>query len=187
MKKQTSKYYILLLLVLMFAAPGIAAFMFYQHPSWMSTATINKGTLLNPPIVLNSLEGTEKWGIIFWNPDACDNACMKQLDILAKIRLALGRKLYQVDQWLLLGNESPSLSQKQQSLLKEIDFKVTRLSANEIDDERALFSKAKIFLVDPHNYLILSYSSQVNPSDVYKDLKLLLNTTENKNGKSNAK
>lgn len=43
------------------------------------------------------------------------------------------------------------------------------------------------FLADPNNYLILSYSPQVNPDDVYKDLKLLLNTTENKGDKSNAK
>lgn len=47
-EKQISKHYILLLLVLIFATPGIAALMFYKHPSWLGTAKINKGTLLNP-------------------------------------------------------------------------------------------------------------------------------------------
>ncbi|KTD05905.1 hypothetical protein Lgra_2682 [Legionella gratiana] len=187
MKKQASKYYILLLLVLIFATPGIAAYLFYQHPSWLGTATINKGTLLNPPVALNSFEGAAKWRIIFWNPSVCDKACIKQLDIIARVRLALGRKLYQVDQWLLLGNKSPSLSQEQHSFLREIDFKVTKLPATEIQAQRALFAQAKIFIADPNNYLILSYSPQVNPDDVYKDLKLLLNTTENKSDKSNAK
>lgn len=187
MKKQISKYYILLLLVLIFATPGIAAWMFYKHPSWLGTATINKGTLLSPPVALNSFKEAAKWRIIFWNPSVCDKACMQQLEVLAKIRLALGRKLYQVDQWLILSNKSPALSQEQQSLLREIDFQMTKLSAAEIHAKGALFSKAKIFLADPNNYLILSYSPQVNPDDVYKDLKLLLNTTENKGDKSNAK
>lgn len=187
MKKQASKHYIILLLILIFATPGIAAYIFYQHPSWLGTVKINKGTLLNPPVTLSALEGTPKWHIIFWNPNACDDTCMRQLDVLARIRLALGRKLYQVDQWLLLSTTSPSLSQEQQSLLQEIDFKVKKLSATELQDKRELFAKEKIFLVDPNNYLILSYSSQANPEDVYKDLKLLLNTTESKSGRSNAK
>lgn len=187
MKKQISKHYILLLLVLIFAAPGITALMFYKHPSWLGTAKINKGTLLSPPVALNSFEESAKWRIIFWSPSICDKTCMQQLEVLAKIRLALGRKLYQVDQWLILGNKSPALSQEQQSLLREIDFKVMEFSSAEINANEALFSKAKIFLADPNNYLILSYSPQVNPDDVYKDLKLLLNTTENKGDKSNAK
>lgn len=70
---------------------------------------------------------------------------MQQLEVLAKIRLALGRKLYQVDQWLILGNKSPALTQEQQSLLREIDFKVREFSSTEINDNEALFSKAKIF------------------------------------------
>ncbi len=179
MRKQASKYYILVLLIVLFVAPGVAAYLFYQHPSWLG-ARVNKGALLNPPVMLNTLEGKSKWRIIFWSPEACDQVCMKQLDVLARIRLALGRKLYQVDQWLLLSDKAPSLSQKQQSFLKEIDFKVAKLSAAEVITHNALLSEAKVFIADPGNYLILSYASQVNPDDVYKDLKLLLNTTENK-------
>ena len=179
MKKQTTKYYILLLLIVLFAAPGITAYIFYQHPSWLGTTRINKGVLLNPPIAFNSI-GKAKWHIIFWNPGTCDKSCFKQLDTLARIRLALGRKLYQVDQWLILGDKAPSLSHEQQSILKEMDFQVMQLSAAETQSKGEVFSEAKVFLADPGNYLILSYLSQVNPEDVYKDLKLLLNTTENK-------
>jgi hypothetical protein len=180
MKKQAAKYYILLLMVVMFAAPGIAAYVFYQHPSWLGSTRVNKGTLLNPPVALNVLEGKSKWRIIFWSPGVCDKLCLHHLDTLARVRLALGRKLYQVDQWLILGDTAPPLSKKANLLLKEMDFHIARLPA--IDAKEALFSEAKVFLVDPSNYLILSYSSQVHPEDVYKDLKLLLNTTENKSG-----
>lgn len=178
MRTKASKYYILVLLVVIFVAPGIAAYLFYQHPSWLGAARVNKGTLLNPPVMLQAFEGKSKWRIIFWSPEACDQVCMKQLDVLARIRLALGRKLYQVDQWLLISDKAPSLSQEQQSLLKEMDFKVAKLSAAEMTTQKALLSEAKVFIADPGNYLILSYASQSNPADVYKDLKLLLNTTE---------
>ncbi|USQ14111.1 hypothetical protein J2N86_01910 [Legionella lytica] len=181
MKTQSNKYYVVLLLIIMFAAPGIAAYVFYQHPSWLGSTRVNKGTLLNPPVVLKALEGEKKWRIVFWTPDACDSACKNQLETLAKVRLALGRKLYQVDQVLVLGDKAPTLSAEEQSALKEMQFQVIQLSAAEASEHEDLLSETKIFLADPNNYLILSYASLVKPDDVYKDLKLLLNTTE-KNG-----
>ncbi|MGL5743190.1 MAG: hypothetical protein ACRCXC_11985 [Legionella sp.] len=187
MKKQTTKYYILLLLIAVFAAPGIAAYVFYQHPSWLGSARVNKGTLLNPPVLVASLEGKSKWRVIFWSPNVCDKSCLKQLDTLARIRLALGRKLYQVDQWLVLSHNAPSLPQQTSYLLKEMDFKITQLPEAETQTKGNLFSDAKIFIADPNNYLILSYSLQAKPDDVYKDLKLLLNATENKSDSSDAK
>lgn len=182
MKKQVTKYYILLLLATMFAAPGITAYLFYQHPSWLGSPKVNKGTLLSPAVALNSLDAQSKWRIVFWSPDACGQACLKQLDLLARIRLALGRKLYQVDQWLILGDEASPLTNEVKSALKEQDFHVAQLSSAEIVKLTAISSDAEIFIANPDNYLILSYPAKVNPDDIYKDLKLLLNTTEKKSG-----
>ncbi|MFJ1268912.1 hypothetical protein ACD661_10120 [Legionella lytica] len=181
MKTQSNKYYVVLLLIIMFAAPGIAAYVFYQHPSWLGATRINKGALLTPPVVLKALEGEKKWHIVFWAPMGCDSACKNQLETLAKVRLALGRKLYQVDQVLVLGDKASVLSTEEQSALKDMQFQVVQLSAAEANAHEALLAEPKIFLADPNNYLILSYASLVKPDDVYKDLKLLLNTTE-KNG-----
>jgi hypothetical protein len=182
MTKRYSKYYILVLLIVLFIAPGVAAYIFYQHPSWLGSTRINKGTLLNPPILLNALEGKSKWRIIFWSPNDCGQTCMHQLDVLARIRLALGRKLYQVDQWLVLGDKASSLSEEQQVILKNIDFKVMKLSKMEEVSQNPLFKRSKVYVADPENYLILKYAAEVNPEDVYKDLKLLLSITENKSG-----
>lgn len=182
MKKKTNKYYVLLLLVLLFAAPGIAAYIVYQHPSWLSAAKVNKGDLLTPPIFLKAFDGEKKWRMVYWTPTTCATSCIKQLDTLARIRLALGRRLYQVDQWLILGENATQLSSEAKATLKELNFQVGHLSEAQVNAEATLFSQAKIFLADPDNYLILSYPSPANPDDVYKDLKLLLNTTENKNG-----
>lgn len=182
MKKRQTKYYTLLLLVLMFIAPGFAAYIFYQHPTWLGSSTVNKGTLLNPPLALTSITGPSKWRIVYWNPGECGQDCVKQLDILARVRLALGRKLYQVDQWLMLNTEHPALAPQINDILKEHDFHVANLSATEVKQLATLPSSPRVFIVSPEDYLILSYQSGVNPDDVYKDLKLLLNTTETKNG-----
>lgn len=182
MKKHISKYYILLLLALMFAAPGVTAYFFYNHPSWLGTSKVNKGILLNPPSVLSALDDKAKWRIVFWSPDVCDKACITQLDVLARVRLALGRKLYHVDQWLILGDKASSLSEATAALLKEQDFHVTQLSSAEMKKMTALSAQSNVYLANPDKYLILSYQSQVNPEDIYKDLKLLLNTSEKKSG-----
>lgn len=81
----------------------------------------------------------------------------------------------------MLGDKASALSAEEQSALKEIQFQVVQLSTAEASAHERLLAEPKIFLADPNNYLILSYASLVKPDDVYKDLKLLLNTTE-KNG-----
>lgn len=181
MNKKYLKYCVISLLIIIFSAPGIAAYIFYQHPKWLAAAKTNKGSLLNPPVRMEALALKNKWRIIFWTSGPCDTLCIKELDTLARVRLALGRKLYEVDQLLILGDTSESLSQEARSKVKELDFQVAQLSAKEVNAQAALFSKAGVFLADPNNYLVLSYPSLVNPDDVFHDLKLLLNTTE-KNG-----
>lgn len=176
--KQTNKYYILLILAMMFAAPGIAAYIFYNHPLWLGTTQNNKGVLLNPPMTLHSLDKQQKWRIVLWSDTPCEEACLAQLDILARVRLALGRKLYQVDQWLLVNDQESTLSAKTQAFLKDHDFRTTLLSTEDKEQFANFSPKTRIFIVNPDNFLVLTYQARVNPNDVYKDLKQLLNTTE---------
>ena len=180
MKKQTSKYSVLLLLAIMFAAPGITAYLFYQHPEWLGTSKINKGTLLSPPIALNSFDQQSKWKIVFLSPGGCKKDCIQQLNMLARVRLALGRKLYQVDEWLVLDEHSSLLAEELKPLLKEQDINVITLPAADMAKMSGLPANATIFIANPDNFLILSYQAGGNPDDVYKDLKLLLSTTEHK-------
>lgn len=180
MKKQITKYYVLLLLATMFAAPGITAYLFYQHPEWLGTSKINKGTLLSPPIALNSFDKQSKWKIVFLSPGGCKKDCIQQLNMLARVRLALGRKLYQVDEWLVLDEQSSLVAEELKPLLKEQDINVITIPAAEMAKIKDLPAKATIFIVNPENFLILSYQAGGNPDDVYKDLKLLLSTSEHK-------
>lgn len=182
MKKQLPKFYVLLLLALLFAAPGIAALFFYQHPDWLGASKVNKGLLLTPPLVVNDFDKQTKWRIVLLSPEGCDKTCMQHVNLLGRVRLALGRKLYQVDEWLLLGDNALPMPEEFESLLKKQDVHVKQLSAAEMAKAASLHTAGTIFIVNPDNFYILGYSTEVNPNDVYNDLKLLLNTTEKKSG-----
>ncbi|CAM2827645.1 hypothetical protein [Legionella worsleiensis] len=180
MKKHVTKYFVLFLLTVMFAAPGVTAYFFYQHPSWLGSSKVNKGTLLAQPIALSQFEGESKWRLLLISPDGCKKSCLEQLNILARVRLALGRKLYQVDEWLVLDEQSSGAAEALEPLLKEQDIHVTTLPAKDMAKLASLPSDAKVFIANPDNYVILSYKTGQNPDDIYKDLKLLLSTTEQK-------
>ncbi|RUR08362.1 hypothetical protein [Legionella sp. km772] len=180
MKKSISKYYTLLALICLFAAPGIAAYLFYSHPTWLGSARTNKGNLLSQPIELASIAKKDKWRIMLWVPNTCDSSCLKQLDMLARVRLALGRKLYLVDQLLVV--DKNSISALMEKELTARDFMVQELSATDKQQLAPFGNEARIFIMDPERYLVLSYQSDVKPDDVYKDLKLLLTTYETKKG-----
>lgn len=181
MKKPISRYAVVCVLVLLFAAPGLFAYLCYQHPQWLGASRINKGLLLEKPIALSSAISKDKWQIIFWSPQGCDEHCIAQLDLLSRVRLALGRKLYQVDQWLVVNEQTPTLPNELHELLKKQDYHSGQLIQAEQKQLALLPADTKVFIVTPDNYVILGYKVPVNPDDVYKDLKLLLNV-EQKNG-----
>lgn len=174
-------YLILIPLFLLFVAPGICAYLFYLNPHWLGTATTNKGRLLNPPVVLNALgkKDKPKWRLILWSPHACEERCLQQMDKLARIRLALGRRLYEVEQFVVL-NGNQALTNDFSTLMKEQDIHLMRLPQNNVKE--VLTGKEEFFIANPDGFLILAYKTDVNPADIYHDLKHLLNTSEKKSG-----
>lgn len=174
MKLVRRKYYILVLLGLLFAAPGISAYIFYLHPSWLGTVTTNKGRLLNPPILLAHTKLNSKWLLALWSPGACEQNCVAELDKLARIRLALGRHLYKVQPQLLLDANAPPLAAPLAQALQEQDIHITRLSQEERKNMSVLKDNLAIFIVNPDAYLVLAYQPNVKPQDIFHDLKQLV-------------
>lgn len=173
MKRYPRHYRTFLLLVLIFAAPGLFAYFFYNHPDWLGSTRTNKGHLITPPIKRPLLtDNKDQWRLVFWQPDGCDPTCLSQLDQLARVRLALGRRALQVKTMLLLGKHAHSLSDTQRALLKDQDILMTRLDENLSDDNWP--SQARIYIQNPDDFLILAYPKDVKPKDVYRDLKHLL-------------
>ena len=109
MKPIRHNYVVLLLLILLFALPGLTAYFFYFNPQWLGTTTTNKGAFLNPPLLVPSLGGHSKWRLVLWSPVTCETSCLEHMDQLARVRLALGRRLYDVEASLLLGANAGAL------------------------------------------------------------------------------
>ncbi len=162
----------LLLLVFLFATPGLSAYFLYFHPHWLSSATTNKGQFLKPPVLLDGLGASSKWRLVLWSPTACEKACLAQLDKLQRVRLALGRRLYDVDLNLLQpANASPL---KMVKMLQEPGIAVMTLSADESTRLLALYKQPELFIANQEHYLVLAYSLTAKPDDVFHDIKLLL-------------
>lgn len=170
---------VLMALVILFAAPGLFAYVFFHHPSWLGAAPTNRGVFLNPPGILTSMDQSKKWRLVFWSPIACDNACMRRMDELARIRLALGRRLYHVDTYLVLDAETvaeavPSLSDAELKILHDQDSHVLILPAHDQADRLVLGKQPAIYIVSPDNYVILMYSMTSQPDDIFQDIKQLV-------------
>ena len=175
-------YTILLILAVIFALPGLAAYEFYTHPEWMRQAAINKGELLNPPELLANVNAKPKWRLILWNPGSCESQCLEQIEKLARIRLALGRRLYQVDELLLINESAQGLPKVLLKTFLDKDIHVMSLSDEQRQAQAALTNKPGIFIATPDDYLVLAYGTDTKPGDIFHDIGQLLSVAEKKNG-----
>ena len=179
MNIEKRSYLILILLALVFVAPGLSAYFFYTHPNWLGSTTTNKGVLLDPPVLLAPLgKPGPKWRLVLWSPAPCDATCITQLDKLARIRLALGRRLYDVKVQLVLGHQAPQVSKDLLKTLQDRDIDELKLSDDEQASMPVLQSHLAIFISNPDHYLVLAYQPTVEPGDIFNDIKQLLNITE---------
>jgi hypothetical protein len=160
-----------LLLAVVFFAPGLTAYVFYKNPQWLGSTQINKGNLLNPPVLFTQLPGSKKWHLLLWIPGpSCDQNCIGQIDKLARTRLALGRHLYSVKQWLVVAQVN-AVSPQLKKVLQEKDIAILPIS----ERNKALFpTKAQIYLANPDKYLILSYGIDSQPASIFHDMKHLV-------------
>ena len=173
MKRHT--YFILFVLAGLFILPGGAAYLFYQHPQWLGTTTTNRGTFVSPPVQFVELSNDKKkWKLIAWSPTQCDDQCERMMDELARVRLALGRRLYDVEVCLLIKDAPDMISQRHADQLKEEDINVVKLPLDALQSSLVLGRHPRLFIANPDNYLVLKYVLPVKPEDIFHDIKLLL-------------
>ena len=166
--------WILIALVLIFLTPGICAFFFYSNPTWLGGVETNRGVFIKPPVLLSMLPKNDKWRIALYSPQKCDIECMGNLDKLARVRLALGRQLYNVDVCLLLDSKSPDLSEKQTELLQDVGSHVLKFAATSQEHKNIFSDKPAFYIISPENYVVLSYKVTSPPDDIFHDIKQLV-------------
>ena len=180
MKRIAKPKLLFFFLGLLFIAPGLSAYVVYMHPQWLNQTTTNKGHLLKPPRPLSALGDEKTWRIMLWSPNGCDPDCMAQVEQLERVRLALGRRFYDVQFWVVQRADAPRVPSKMRKALRHHAIHSRTLSTKEIE-QVALPSSPAIFLVNPMHYLILQYSITSEPNDIFHDIKLLLTTDKASN------
>lgn len=166
--------YILGLLVLLFIAPGLLAYLYYLNPNWI-TGTHNKGHFLNPAESF-PVFSDQKWRLIYWTKNGCEQTCIRHLDELQRLRLALGRRYYEVDLWLLQPKEIASSTKMLPAMLQQHHIQVLQITPQQYTPLLQKDAEA-ILIANPTQYLVLAYQPNAPLDDIFHDIKHLLTTS----------
>ena len=187
----------LILIVLLFAVPVIAAqWLYWFGDDYREKATVNRGDLISParPWGDRSLQRLDKKGVVslreleqFWtlvtiNSSDCDVVCEKNLYKIRQSRLAMGGDKDRVQRLMILTDTSkldklkPVLESHQGMMLATGDARqlagIDTLFS--LKDQPAASVAQHIYLLDPFGNLMMSYKADANPKDIVKDMELLL-------------
>ena len=179
------------LLVGVFFAPLLLAFILYYGLGVRPSGSTNKGDLIHPAVPLpevtlpstgdqnlpaNFLRG--KWSMVFIGDGACDNRCREALTLMRQTRLALNDNITRVQRvFLITGNccDSNYLDQEQRGLLLgRIDNPDGQILLETFPDGAGAARLGRIYLVDPLGNLMMKYEPDAPQKALLEDLKKLL-------------
>lgn len=185
----------LLLLILIFALPPMAAYVVY-YGGWMPSTHSNKGELVEPVQALPALTLTDvsgerrslsalsgQWVMLAVAGELCDEACQATLYKLRQVRLALGEGRMRVERVLIYEKRSASLDRD--ALLENYEGTYL-LAADEVYETRWLPVLAavsdgspvgNVFIIDQQGNLMMRYRPDQEPVDLLTDMRRLLAAT----------
>lgn len=180
--------WVMLLLVLMFVAPWVAAML------WQPSSYINNGDLIEParpladidiatidgkPLSLQDLNA--KWSLVYFSTD-CPRRCEEVLYTMRQVRLAQSKNAKRVRSVLIV-SEPDNARARLQSLAGVMVLTASPAGLREIVQVFTLpegdpFTSKRVYLVDPLGNLMMSFSSDIDPSKMRKDLVRLLKVSQ---------
>lgn len=148
---------------------------------------VQHGILVDPPIELGEIYGyaigqkeiqelQQKWTLVFFVGDSCDDICQAKLYQLRQIRLAVGKDRDKVDR-LLISKKVVDWDAYKKDYL---DQKVVDTRSDSYQTLMNLFSGYKaftmdaIYLVDAYGSLIMQYPKDTEPKGIIKDIERLI-------------
>lgn len=150
----------------LFIIPSIAALLLFYYPSIIKLGTNNRGQLLNPPLQLSELSETnKKWSVLI----VCETECKPTLDKIKRVRMALGRGMYRVNQLLISKQQFTARERSELANKSLFDTQIISLKQQ---------LKPGIYIGDPKGVVMLSYPLKAKPDDVYTDLTHLLKVSK---------
>jgi hypothetical protein len=184
------------ILVVLFALPPIAAWLFYFNPQWLPQGRSNHGELIDPPIELQGFalqtpQGEafdwgllrDRWTMLLLAEGRCDEHCIEQLIKVRQIRRALGANRQRIERLLILlpdsaGNLQPpsldGLEGTRVAVAGDADAAAVRealAAAPAIDNS--------LYVVDPRGDLMMAHEmTRITSKEVLQDLEKLLKASQ---------
>jgi hypothetical protein len=180
---------LLLMLVAVFFAPLVIAFiLYYGVEGWRPAGGVNHGELVTParPLPTPSLSSAAgavldpqflrgKWTLVYIGDGQCDARCREALTLMRQTRLALNDDLTRVQRVFLATGQCCD----QRYLDMEHRGLITARAEGET--ARALLKMfpgaetgGRIYIVDPLGNLMMSYAPDAPAKGLFEDLKTLL-------------
>jgi len=184
----------LILLVSLFAAPVILAWLLFNYTQIGRGGGdgTSHGHLIDPPRQLPDLSLADpagdgetaklygKWSLVYLVDGDCDRRCDQNLYRLRQIRLAQGRHADRVQRVLLdLGPGRAGLTARQQQeyagqLLADPVSPAGLLQQFRLAAGDQPVAAGRTYIVDPRGFLMMSYAADTDPGGIIDDLKRLL-------------
>jgi len=181
-------------LFLLFFGPFIGASILYKtHPTWAGK-TVNKGVLIQPPLILSELvlksedkklidsnTFPHKWLMMYLTSEQCKEACLKSLYDIRQVRTALGKDRDRVERVLVTvdGIDTTNVnSHLQKEYLGTSHWFISSYQWNKLNSNlphtKAIAATSSFLIVDPLGNVILYYPADAPPEHMLKDLSHLL-------------
>jgi hypothetical protein len=163
-----SKKTILLALFMICLSPVIFGWVYYSFYERLALPVSNHGVLVSPPREISFITHENgAWQVMFM-PEHCGGKEIDNILLnLESVRKILGENDKRVGLTLLL--EKPC----HMPLHSFRQFILTRQQLS-----NSQMKPGQIYLVDPRNNLFMYYPAGVNPMDIFKDLKRVLNVSQ---------
>ena len=185
----------LLILVVIFAAPILAAWFLYLNPQYLPAGRKNHGQLVQPPrpfpeLGQHDVAGQpfdltafhEMWTLVLYTQLPCSDECAKRWYDLGQIHKALGENQFRVKHVLLAAapDEIPSGLEEQLGGAKAILFPPAEAEKlGTAFDAAPQAAINNVFIVDPMGNVMMRYTLDKTAKDILKDMELLLRASQN--------
>lgn len=187
---------ILIALFVVFFGPIILAYVAYEyfidhHP----VETRNRGQLLEPPHELPEFELTTvdgaplrledlkgKWTLTYIGDGQCEQPCAEALNKMQQARLLQGGESKRIQRLYLMTEARPAVS-LEKAIQDNPGLIVAKGSAEQlkavlrpfqISYQQPAGEAARVYIIDPQGFVMMSYPPGFDTADLYKDIKHLL-------------
>lgn len=187
------------LLALIFIVPLLAAWILFKvQPAWLDTGT-NQGNLITPPLAFTQLKiftnqqhlidkaiASGRWRLLLVTTLPCQKECQDNIYKLRQIYRSFLNKKRQRIVRIWLTYQPIHAERLQQNLVKNyagmqhyiVDKKQFSLWIKNLPSASRTLKQGAIYIVDPHDNMMMHYPLQVQYKSILRDLRKLLRVSQ---------